>query len=116
MDSTQYTFKLGDLLEEDNYRLLPRKPTPRIEKQVTDALNTVERDGNLTDEMKKMLTPRQSSSPQIYRLPNIHKEGDHTTPLCAQLVPLWACQGADKDPFTTHRWYQFFCDEFNTLG
>ena len=75
MDSTQYTSKLGDLLEEDNYRLLLRNPTPRIEKQVTDALKTVERDGNLTDEMKKMLTSRQSSSPQIYGLPKIHKEG-----------------------------------------
>ena len=74
MDSTQYTFKLGDLLEEDNY-LLPRNPTPRIEKQVTDALKTVERDGNLTDKKKKMLTPRQSSSPQIYGLLKIHKEG-----------------------------------------
>ena len=89
MDFTQYTFKLGDLLEEDNYRLLPRNPTPRIEKQVTDALKTVERDGNLTDEMKKMLTPRQSSSPQIYGLPKIHKEGlPHHTIVCTIGSPM----------------------------
>ena len=64
MDSTQYASKLGDLLAEDSYRLLPRNPTARIEKWVTDALKSVERDGNLPQQARKKLIPRQSSVPQ----------------------------------------------------
>ena len=48
------------------------------------------------------------SSPQGYPLahrymgsPRSIWKGYHPTPLCAQLVPLWPCQGADKDPVTT---------------
>ncbi len=52
MDSTQYASKLGDLLAENNYRLLPRNPNARIEKQVTDALKSVERDGNLPEQAR----------------------------------------------------------------
>ena len=73
MDSTQYASKLGNLLEEDSYKLLPRNPTARIEKRVTDALKSVERDGNLPEQTRKNLTPRQSTVPQIYGLPKIHK-------------------------------------------
>ena len=74
---TEGLIMLQSTFDDDKcfFRLLLRNPTPRIEKQVTDALKTVERDGNLTNEMKKMLTPRQSSSTQIYGLPKIHKEG-----------------------------------------
>ena len=73
MDSTQYASNLGDLLAEDSYRLLPRNPTARIENWVTDALKSVEKDGNLSEQARKKLTPRQSTVPQIYGLPKIHK-------------------------------------------
>ena len=68
MDSTQYASKLGGLLAEDSYRLLPRNPTARIEKRVNDALKSVERDGNLPEQARKKLT-----APQIYGLPKVHK-------------------------------------------
>ena len=49
MASAQYASKLEDLLAQDSYRLLPRNPAARIEKQVTDALKSVERDGDLPE-------------------------------------------------------------------
>ena len=51
-----------------------RRQLPTV-TQEPHVQKTVERDGNHTDEMRKMLTPRQYSSPQIYGLPKIHKEG-----------------------------------------
>lgn len=67
MDSTQYTSKLGDLLREDNYRLLPKNPTTRIEKRVTDTLKSVERDGNLPEQLRKKLVhcPTDLWTPQV---------------------------------------------------
>ena len=45
------------------------------DKRVTDALiyKSVERDGNLSQQARKKLAPRQSTVPQIYGLPKIHK-------------------------------------------
>ena len=60
-------------MTEDSYRLLPRNPTARIEKWVTDALKSIERVGNLPEQARKKLTPKQSIVPQIYGLPKIHK-------------------------------------------
>ena len=64
MESAPYTSKLGVLLQEDNYWLLPRNPTSNIEKQVHEALKWIESEGNLPGTLKMKLIPRQSTMPQ----------------------------------------------------
>ena len=81
MDSTQYMSKLGDILKEENYRLLPRNPANRVEKQVTDTLKSAAIGGTLLEPLSKKLTPRQSSTLQIYGLPKIHKVGIPLRPI-----------------------------------
>ena len=116
MDSTQYASKLGELLQEDSYQLLPRNPTCSIEKQVHETLKSIECEGNQPGKLKK-LTPRQSTMPQIYGLPKIHRERGTTVSHCVHhwLTNLCPCQGTHKDHVTTHWKHQLICEEFYTL-
>ena len=75
MDRSIYNKKMNELVkDEKTYKQIRRNPTTRIEKQVSESLKNLQRDGFIGESLAKRLNPQFSTPPQMYGLPKIHKE------------------------------------------
>ena len=65
---------MKEILEHEDYRKIKKDPTLKLKKKIKEALNQMERQGDLPIPLKKRFTPKNSLIPQIYLLPKIYKE------------------------------------------
>ena len=86
LDRTEYDDKLRSLLEGgDTYRKIPMNPTARMETKVTRMVKDLADKGYITDRQMVYLAPQHSTSPQMYRLPKIHKESVPLRPIVSTI-------------------------------
>ena len=83
MDQSDYTAKMDNLLGDPAYKKLKRNPTTKVEAQISAALKELEQKGCLTNNL--FFSPSFSSTPQIYGLPKIHKEGIPLRPIVSAI-------------------------------
>ena len=69
------------MLQDGSYSVLPRDPTPRIEREITTLL----RSGDFPADVVKRLIPRNCKPPRIYGLFNIHKNNCPLRPIVSTL-------------------------------
>ena len=74
MGRTDYDTKMRAILQDDQYRPLPRDPIVKVENKIADDLKRLRNQGHLDHRLCDFLIPRYSTPPQIYGLPKIHKE------------------------------------------
>ena len=88
MDQSDYTVKMGALLEDSAYRRLKYDPTTKVEARITSALKELEQKGHLSTKQRLFLT-------QIYVLPKVHKEGTPCDQSCLpSALPHTNCPGS----------------------
>ena len=62
------------ILQDDQYRPLPRDPTVKVENKIADTLKRLCNQGHLDHRLCDFLIPRYSTPSQMHGLPKIHKE------------------------------------------
>ena len=85
MDRMDYDTKMSAILQDDQYRPLPRDPTVKVENKIVDTLKRLRNEGHLDHELYDFLTPRYSTPPQMYGLPKIHKEDTPMRPIVSTI-------------------------------
>ena len=86
MDRSQYSDKMSILLQdEDTYHRITLNPTTRIEKQLSEAINSLYRKELISDSTFKRLNLQHSYPPQMYGLPKRHKENIPMRPIVAAI-------------------------------
>lgn len=85
LNKGDYNKKMEDLLEDSSYRSLRSNPTARVEKKVADALKEVENKGCIPTNLRKSLSNKYSTPPQLYGLPKIHKKGTPLRPIVSSI-------------------------------
>ena len=85
LNRVDYEAKMENLLKDSAYKEVTRNPTSRVEAKVSTALKECERKGHITGKKRLTLAHQSSSSPQIYGLPKIHKEGTPLRPIVAAI-------------------------------
>ena len=74
MDKTEYDHKVADILNSNCYRKLRRDPTPSIERQLQHKLLSLQRSGNISQSLYRLLRPSNSKCPRFFGQPKIHKK------------------------------------------
>ena len=74
LNRDQYTSKMKELLDQDDYRITKRYPTNKLVSTIKKALVNILQSNNITPELAKRLIPKNPTLPQIYSLPKIHKK------------------------------------------
>ena len=85
MDKTDYDTKMRAILQDDQYRPLPRDPTVKVENKIADTLKRLRNQGHLDHKLCDFLIPRYSTPPQMYGLPKIHKEDTPMRPIVSTI-------------------------------
>ena len=85
MDRIDYDTKLRSILQDDQYRPLPRDPTVKVENKIADTFKRLRSQGHLDNKLCNFLTPRYSTPPQMYGLPKIHKEDTPMRPIVSTI-------------------------------
>ena len=67
LDKEEYDRKVRELLDDTSYQPIKKTPTLKIEQKVTDVLRSLEKNGKLPDDLRKMVQNQQSSTPQLVR-------------------------------------------------
>ena len=81
MDQQYYTQKMMQIINDKKYKTLKRDPTVKIENKIANTLKRLHNEGHLDEKMCDFLTARYSSAPQMYGLPQVHKEGTPMRPI-----------------------------------
>lgn len=85
MNREEYRTKMLHMLDDPTYKKLKSDPTQRIEKKITTALKIAEAEGGISKEQRQHLSPRFSTTPQIYGLPKIHKAHTPLRPIVSSI-------------------------------
>jgi len=74
LDTSAYTKKMDTLISEGPYKVLPKDPTMKIEKEVKSMCQKLVKLGHLSKNDYKFICSTHTVSPIIYGLPKIHKQ------------------------------------------
>ena len=85
LDKEDYHQKCCELLQPPTYLPLPRNPTSRVERRVTEVLNDLKKKGALDKTLFQKLKPSLSRAPRFYGLPKIHKPGSPLRPIVSAI-------------------------------
>ena len=73
MNKDDYTSKIRNLLDQDDYKITKGNPTNRFTNSIKKTLEDILQTNNISLELAKNLIPKNPTIPQIYGLPKIHK-------------------------------------------
>lgn len=76
---------MENLLEDVAWKKVKCDPTTKTEKKISTTLKQCEEKGYITSKHRMHLTHQVSSTPQIYGLPKVHKEGIPLRPTVAAI-------------------------------
>ena len=85
LDKQEYNRKVRELLDDRSYQPIKKNPTLKIERKVTEVLQSLEKNGKLPNDLRKRVQNQQSSSPQLYGLPKIHKTSCPLRPIFSSI-------------------------------
>ena len=85
MDRKDYDQKIRALLDDTSYQAIKRNPTMKIERKVTEVLRSLEKKGKLPSDLRKKVQNQNSSTPQLYGLPKIHKASVPLRPIVSSI-------------------------------
>ena len=68
-----------------SYQAIKRNPTMKIERKVTEVLRSLEKKGKLPSDLRKKVQNQNSSTPQLYGLPKIHKASVPLRPIVSSI-------------------------------
>lgn len=82
MDKSDYSGRIRSMLNDSSaYEKLNKDPTSSIERKTTD----LPKKANLSPELMKPLTPKESLPPRLYGFPKIHKESIPLRPIISKM-------------------------------
>lgn len=99
MDRKEYSQKTNSLLEDATYRKMAKDPTKVIERKISEAIKT----STIPKDDQKGLIPKESTTPRLYCLPKVHKEG----------IPLRPIVSAIGSP--SHKLARYLCGFFKNI-
>ena len=85
MDRQDYDTKMKAVLQDGKYQTLRRDPTVKVENRIASTLKSLRNNGHIDDKLCDYLTPRYTTSPQMYGLPKIHKEDIPMRPIVSTI-------------------------------
>ena len=85
MSTEEYNAKVNALLEDPAYKKVQNDPTPRKEKALRMEIDSLKKNGDISNELAKKLRPSHTTAPRLYCLPKTHKPDVPVRPITSMV-------------------------------
>ena len=85
MDKEEYIRKAQALLDQPEYKSIPADPTTRYKNKLISILKSIKAEGGINEATYRRLYPTGASSPKLYGLPKVHKQGMSLRPIVSSI-------------------------------
>ena len=85
MDREEYIRKAQELLDQPVYKPISNDPTTKYKNKLISPLKIIKAEGGINEVIYRRLYPTGASSPNIYGLPKVHKQGMPFRPIVSSI-------------------------------
>ena len=85
MDRKEYIRKAQELLDQPAYKSIPNDPTTMYKNKLISILKSIKAEGGINKVTFRRLYPSGPSSPKVYGLPKVHKQGMPLRPIVSSI-------------------------------